>query len=89
MGARFYDPLFSTFLSPDPLSALSGGSPRMNRYGYVGYDPVNYVDPDGRFVAALVAFGVASAYATLKGLEDGHWDTRVLRSGPRAAHPVV
>ncbi len=76
MGARFYDPLFSTFLSPDPLSALSGGSPRMNRYSYVGYDPVNYVDPDGRFlVPALIAFGVASAYSTLKGLEDGHWDT--------------
>ncbi len=38
MGARFYDPLFSTFLSPDPLSALSGGSPRMNRYGGGSFD---------------------------------------------------
>jgi RHS repeat-associated protein len=44
---RFYDPKFGVFLSADPASTLSGGSPRMNRYAYVGYDPVNFVDPSG------------------------------------------
>src|SRR5690606_31172332 len=37
---RFYDPKFGVFLSADPASPLGGGSPRMNRYAYVGYDPV-------------------------------------------------
>jgi RHS repeat-associated protein len=49
MGGRFYDPVFGVFLSADPVSPLGGSSPRMNRYAYVGYDPVNFVDPTGLF----------------------------------------
>jgi RHS repeat-associated protein len=69
-GGRFYDPQFGIFLSPDPVSPLGGGSPRMNRYAYVGYDPVNFVDPTGRFVVPLMmwavqAFGGAAFLATL------------------------
>ncbi len=78
MGARFYDPVFATFLSPDPESPLSGGSPRMNRYGYVGYDPINFVDPNGRFVflaPALAAFGISLIVNTTVGLIDGDWDS--------------
>ncbi len=53
MGGRFYDPKFGVFLSADPVSPFGGGSPRMNRYAYVGYDPVNFIDPSGRFLVPL------------------------------------
>src|SRR5690606_30097164 len=46
-GGRFYDAKFGIFLSPDPIGPLNGGSTFGNRYSYVGYDPVNYVDPLG------------------------------------------
>ncbi len=41
-GARLYDPTIGQFLSPDPEDETA--SP----YAYVGGDPVDYVDPDGR-----------------------------------------
>jgi RHS repeat-associated protein len=41
--ARFYDPAIGRFVSEDPIG-LAGG---INLYGYVGNDPVNFVDPDG------------------------------------------
>jgi RHS repeat-associated protein len=44
---RFYDPKFGLFLSADPIGPISGSSPYGNRYAYVGYDPVNRVDPSG------------------------------------------
>jgi len=45
MGARYYDPLSGRFLSPDPVSyPLS-----LDLYAYADGDPVNYLDPDGRF----------------------------------------
>jgi len=45
MGARYYDPVAGRFLSSDPLG--HGSSPSL--YDYAGGDPVNKVDPDGRF----------------------------------------
>jgi hypothetical protein len=45
MGARYYDPKGGKFLSPDPI-----GLPLcLDLYAYAGGDPVNYMDPDGRF----------------------------------------
>lgn len=57
-GGRFYDPVFGVFLSADPISPLGGSSPRMNRYAYVGYDPVNFVDPTGFFWEEIRDFAV-------------------------------
>ena len=42
-GQRYYDPAGGRWLTRDPIE-YSGG---MNLYGYVGNNPVNYVDPDG------------------------------------------
>ncbi len=52
-GARFYDPETAQFVAPDPEEQFA--SP----YSYTGWDPVNRIDPDGRwaFLAAL-AFGL-------------------------------
>jgi RHS repeat-associated protein len=46
-GGRFYDAKFGIFLSPDPIGPLNGGSAFGNRYSYVGYDPINFIDPTG------------------------------------------
>jgi RHS repeat-associated protein len=43
--ARTYDPATGRFLQTDPLSFAAGD---LNLYRYVGNDPVNAVDPDGR-----------------------------------------
>jgi RHS repeat-associated protein len=43
--ARYYDPVLKRFIAEDPIG-LAGG---MNVYGYVGGDPVFYVDPNGFF----------------------------------------
>lgn len=44
-GARYYDPVAGRFLSPDPL----GHEASMDLYSYANGDPINFMDPDGRF----------------------------------------
>ena len=57
-GARYYDPELGRFLTGDPARQFA--SP----YLYAAGDPVNHIDPDGRFVflLALVAAVVIGAY---------------------------
>jgi RHS repeat-associated protein len=62
---RDYDPMVGRYLQPDPIG-LEGGP---NVYGYVGSDPLNYVDPRGEFAVlalvppALSALGSAASAA--------------------------
>ncbi len=49
-NARYYDPSLSTFLSAD---SVGGG----NRYGYVGGNPINFIDPTGNCLARGVSEG--------------------------------
>jgi RHS repeat-associated protein len=45
-GARYYDPVLGRFLSPD--SIIPGSNPQdLNRYAYVGNNPINATDPTG------------------------------------------
>ena len=57
LGAREYDPETGAFTRRDP-SGLEGGE---NQYAYAGGDPINYWDPDGNFVAAVVVGAAAGA----------------------------
>jgi RHS repeat-associated protein len=41
--ARFYSPYLGRFLQTDPIGYGDG----LNRYGYVGNDPINHIDPTG------------------------------------------
>ncbi len=56
-GARDYDPETGSFLRRDP-SGFDGG---LNLYAYAAGDPVNFVDPDGNFIAAAAIGAVEGA----------------------------
>ena len=46
-GARYYDPKFSIWLSVDPLAE---DYPNIGGYTYCANNPINIIDPDGRFL---------------------------------------
>ena len=50
-GARFYSSIFGHWLSVDPLTEKY---PNISGYAYCGWNPVKYVDPDGKWVQAAV-----------------------------------
>jgi RHS repeat-associated protein len=56
--ARYYDPLSTRFISPDPLFAAEmekciESIVECNLYQYTGNNPVNFVDPDGTEIAGV------------------------------------
>lgn len=55
-GARYYDPVFGMWMSPDPARQFA------NPYTFGG-DPVNYVDPDGNELMTTIALTALAAYA--------------------------
>lgn len=46
-GARFQSSGFGRFMSPDPLHGNFRNPQSLNRYAYVGNDPINTIDPSG------------------------------------------
>jgi len=46
-GARWYDPLIGRFTQADTLIPDPGDPQSLNRYSYVGNNPLRYVDPGG------------------------------------------
>ncbi len=47
MGARWYDPALSRWLSVDTLVPGEGEPQALNRYSYVLGNPLGYIDPLG------------------------------------------
>ncbi|WP_017931467.1 RHS repeat domain-containing protein [Robiginitomaculum antarcticum] len=56
MQARYYDPNIGRFLSIDPVGVTPSTPGMFNRYSYVGNDPINAIDPDGRQVCSSCRF---------------------------------
>lgn len=51
-GYRAYNPVLMRFNSPDSLSPFDEGG--LNAYGYVGGDPVGFVDPSGHITIVAI-----------------------------------
>jgi RHS repeat-associated protein len=49
MNARYYDPEIGRFLSPDTIVPDALNPQSLNRYAYVGNNPISNVDPTGHF----------------------------------------
>ncbi|MFH1776990.1 MAG: RHS repeat-associated core domain-containing protein [Candidatus Omnitrophota bacterium] len=56
-GARYYNPVIGRFITPDPLGMVDGP----NMYLYCGNDPVNSVDPYGKYILAPVVKIIVAA----------------------------
>ena len=47
MNGRVYDPAIGRFISADPVAAGIATSQTLNRYTYVGNNPLSFTDPNG------------------------------------------
>jgi len=81
--ARYYDPMEGRFISKDPIS-FAGGD--VNVYRYVQNDPINFIDPDGKFAVIPVALFIAKyggsiiAISKVVGFfQDNYYDSQLLR----------
>ncbi len=75
LNARYYNPAWRRFISPDDSSYLDPESVNgLNLYCYCNNDPVNYADPSGRFMistAVAVGFWIGLAIGALAGATAG------------------
>jgi len=56
MGARWYEPGTASFLTRDTVQGDLSSPVSLNRYTYGFADPLEYLDPDGRFSFSLSGF---------------------------------
>ena len=60
LNARYYNPAWRRFISPDDTAYLDPDTPNgLNLYAYCNNDPVNYADPTGHF-AVTAGFLIGS-----------------------------
>ena len=93
-GARFYDPATAIFLQQDPLAEKYYN---LSPYAYCANNPVNFVDPDGRFIGFIsdvvsVGMGVRSFAKNISAgnIRGAVWDgVGVVVDLAAAAIPVV
>jgi RHS repeat-associated protein len=66
-SARFYNPATGRFLSRDPEDGISTDPQSLHKYLYAGGDPVNRLDPSGRFNIGELAENIGSKIRTVLG----------------------
>ena len=57
MNGRVYDPVMSTFLSPDNYIQAPDNSQNFNRYAYCLNNPLKYTDPSGESIVLAAVVG--------------------------------
>jgi RHS repeat-associated protein len=57
-GTRYYDPTIGRWTQPDPIAGDISQPNTINRYAYVGSDPINGVDPTGQNIATDIVGGI-------------------------------
>ncbi|MCQ2319551.1 MAG: RHS repeat-associated core domain-containing protein, partial [Bacteroidales bacterium] len=61
MNGRVYDPLMSSFLSPDNYVQCPDNPQNFNRYAYCLNNPLRYTDPSGEvFTELLIAAAIGA-----------------------------
>ncbi|MBH3308295.1 RHS repeat-associated core domain-containing protein [Pseudomonas mosselii] len=68
-GHRFYNPWLMRFHSPDALSPFSQGG--INAYAYCALDPINHVDPNGRWLYTVAKNNLVTAKIFMEGIYVG------------------
>ena len=82
LNARYYNPQWRRFISPDSTEYIDSENPNgLNLYAYCNNDPVNYADPSGHFmistavligaiIGAVVGAGVGFGIAVYNDYKD-------------------
>lgn len=64
LNARYYNPEWRRFISPDDTAYLELGTPNgINLYVYCNNDPVNYADPSRCIAISTIIIGCLAAFA--------------------------
>ena len=64
-GARYYDPALGRWTQQDPVAGNLANPKTLNRYAYVGCDPINGTDPSG---LSILGCSTSSALSILAGI---------------------
>lgn len=87
MAARYYDPDTARFLSRDPIPWKAGNMSSMNRFAYVGNNPLTLNDPTGQYICKgntsscdVIAGAVGQISKAANGLPEGSSDRTALQS---------
>lgn len=90
-GTRYYDPAVGRWTQQDPVAGSIADPATMNRYVYVGGDPVNRVDPSGYIHTSLecIALNGGSAISALGAISGFFAAIPVLGQAALAALGVI
>jgi hypothetical protein len=86
MKARFLDPNVGRFTSLDPLIREPGSVESINPYSYTENNPVNRIDPDGRFSVGPGGDGITAQIAAGLKVIPG---TGLFTTNPNAQFPRI
>jgi len=67
-GTRYYNPGFGRWSQQDPVRGSLADPTSLNRYVYVGDDPVNFTDPSGRDALGCLKDAIVTIGGILIGL---------------------
>ena len=69
LNARYYNPTWRRFISPDDTAYLDPETPNgLNLYAYCNNDPVNFSDPSGNSIIAVILITTTLVGATIGGV---------------------